>query len=648
MITTNPIQRRDYLILGIVALIAALMRFAQAGVVEFFHDDAMLSTLALEMSRGGIIPTTGILSSVGIPNPPASVYVMAIPFALSSHPMVAIAFIMALNVLGVALLWLIAHRYFGRRVAVIAALAYALNPWAILYSRKIWAQDYHTPFFLLALLLGLYGFWEARRDDKQKRRLWAQVLCLPVWVFAMQIHFAAWFLLPLYLALLWFGRRALLWRRVALSIALTALVLAPYAVGLHQTLTQDPNRIVAAAQRSEARIGLTFSGQTWLYNLYLMSGLGIETWLAPADITNLANTLPVIRPAGIIAVAFIIIGFAALWRDGQRARFWLLALWYLLPFIAFTPQWTAIYPHYFIASIPGGLLALAIGADVIASRLPPNGRWGLYSSLAIIGLSQALSWRAALNFVNRTEIPYPGFTTPLHYLEAIRAELSSDADVVVISHGMWWLHHHESAVWPVLLYDSAHCVRTIKEGYAVLPSGPFAVLEAPDAPDGYLQRFYKTAEGASWPTRAGAEPYRIIRHPSAPQWSREAMVYISPARWESGVEIVGYALTEDRLTLEWRLPSRNPNIQYQYSAQFLNSAGERIAQYDALFWYGRHWCAGDRLITWAEMDIPDDAQTLRLSLYTLGTGKDEGQYFSANIVDALGNPAGQWVDIPLS
>lgn len=630
--------------LSIILSIALLMRFANVGVVEFFHDDAMLSTLALEMTREGVIPTTGILSSVGIPNPPISVYVMALPFALSNDPAVAISFIIALNVVGIFLMWLIARRHFGPSVALIVGLAYALNPWAILYSRKIWAQDYHTPFIILAIGLGLYGFHETNNRFGH----WARVLCLPLLVFAMQIHFAAWLLMPVYLALLWIGRKKLSWRQLALSISLALLTLFPYFVGLHQTLTQDPNRIISAAQRSQARSGLTLTAQPWLDNAYLMSGLGIETWLVPANADVLASMLPTIRLLWLIALPLIVIGLGVLWHGEKRAYFGVVTLWYLFPFIAFTLNWTSVYPHYFIASIPSGLLLLAIGANAIAGSLPRVGKWGFYGLLIILGITQALSWQIAVNFVNTKEISYPGFTTPLHYLQAIRAELAKDEDVIVISHGMWWLNHHESAVWPVLLYDSARCVRTIQEGYAVLPAGPFAILEAPDAPQGYLQTFYRTHDGDAWQTRDGAKPYRIIRHTTAPIWSRENIINIAPIRWENRVELIGYALTDTRLTLQWRLPPRNPSIQYHYSAQFLDERGDRIAQHDALFWYGRHWCDGDQLIIWADTNIPSNAQTLRVSLYTLGTGKNDGQYFSANVIDALGNPSGQWADIPLS
>jgi hypothetical protein len=75
MIETYPIKRRDWLLLIIVLFVAGLMRFGQADVVEYFHDDGMLATLAQEIINGEQWHWTGIISSVGIPNPPMSIYV---------------------------------------------------------------------------------------------------------------------------------------------------------------------------------------------------------------------------------------------------------------------------------------------------------------------------------------------------------------------------------------------------------------------------------------------------------------------------------------------------------------------------------------------------------------------------------------------
>ena len=193
--------------------LAAALRFSRGDVVEYFHDDAMLATLALELADGLTFPLTGILSSTGIPNPPVSVYALALPFALSSSPAFVIHVIMAWNVIGVALLWRLARRYGGRRIALIAGLLYAINPWAILFSRKIWAQELHTPIILFGLLLLLHGFCETRAGRPRTRSVaLAQCLSLPVLLFAFQFHFASGPLLALIPAAVWKGRQRIHFR----------------------------------------------------------------------------------------------------------------------------------------------------------------------------------------------------------------------------------------------------------------------------------------------------------------------------------------------------------------------------------------------------------------------------------------------------
>src|SRR5690349_15621505 len=101
MPTVNRVTRRDLITLALVLFVAALMRFGEPGIVEFKLDEAWLSRLSLEWLRGGTFPLIGMPSSVGLPNPPVSVYLISLPFALSSNPLVATLFVAALNVAGV-------------------------------------------------------------------------------------------------------------------------------------------------------------------------------------------------------------------------------------------------------------------------------------------------------------------------------------------------------------------------------------------------------------------------------------------------------------------------------------------------------------------------------------------------------------------
>ncbi len=646
MLTINPIKRRDWLLLALVLLCAAVVRFGQPGIVEFFHDDAMLSTLAQQMAAGEYFPVTGINSSVGIPNPPTSVYVMAIPFFFDRNPMTAIYFVMGLNVIGVGLLWLIAQRYFGRTVALVAGLSYALSPWAALYSRKIWAQDFHTPFVLLGILLGLYGFWEAKRRSERptaRGRLtaheWAQVFALPTLLFAFQIHFAAWALIPVYLMLLVMGWRRISWRALVLSGLLSVLVLLPYAVGFWQTYQRNPGQVRPGAVSTLADESQAFSLQSLEYLTYLATGLGLETWVAPQQQAEMNSVVPPLALWWLIG-AMVLPGTGLLWRKHLRMYAPLLLAWAYLPALALIPQWAGVYPHYFIASIPALMLLAGVGVAWLAQVVPvqPYGRSIILASYFLLLLTQGIYWRGALRFVDEVEIAYPGFTVPLHYLHDVEEALAEYDDVVVLSDGMSWDLHHESAVWPVLLRDSATCVRTlIGDGYAVFPAGSFVALQAPNMPEDGIGKLYQVDDPLVFPARSEEETYIVHPQEGAPQWDGLDVTPVPPTRYEGDVQLTGYGADANRVLLEWQLPAPSPGLDYQYGVHFYDAEGNKLGQTDTTFWHGRHWCTGDRLLTWMHVEVPPQTTELRVFLYRLGNA-NEPRYINAMVLDEGGTP----------
>lgn len=647
MIEPHPFKRKDWIILLLVLLIAGMMRFGMPGIVEFFHDDAMVATMALEMAEGVRFPFTGIISSTGIPNTPISIYLMAIPFAISSDPSVAIGFIMALNVAGVGLLWALAHRYFGRNAGLVAGLTYAISPWAVLFSRKIWAQDFHTPFILLGLLLALVGFWERPSDASKTRRTLAQAFALPVFLIGVQIHFAAVALLPLVIIVAVYGRRQIQWRAATVSVALAVLVLLPYLIGLTQTLQDDPARISDAATRS-ADSGLIFSGESLLDAVYLATGYGMETWVAPEQQAEFQQAVPASPLWSLIGFMMLIGAGVLLWRKRHFAA--LVLCWGLLPPLLLVPQWTDVYVHYFIASIPAYALLAGIGTALIARIVPlqPTGQTIILMAYGIILLTQAMWWRGMLRFVDTVEIAYPGYTTPLHQLDTVREAVLPASDVVVLSYGMSWSLHHESVVWSILLHDDAQCTRTlIDNGYAVFPAQPFTVVVAPDAPRSGNYTHYTHDEGELISTRDGAIPYEIYAFDAPPDWWGPEILPVDDAQFDNDVTLTGYALADDTVYLAWELPDGSRSDDYQYSAQLFTADGERITQLDKPFWHGRHWCTGDRLVTWGTLAQVPDAAELRVSMYQLAGNSEAPDFIPANVLDEAGNPAGQQAVIPL-
>lgn len=642
---------KDIAALLFVLICATFVRLHRLDAVELFHDESMVSMMAQEMADGLTFPLQGILSSVGIPNPPTSIYAMALPFAFTHNPLVATGYIALLNVAAVGLLWLIARRYFGFTAALVAALCFAFNPWAILYSRKIWAQDYANPFLLLALTATLWGF----RDGKR----WGQIFALPLMLFAMQIHFAAWALVPLFGWIAWTGRRAARRGPVIASIILGLLILLPYLIGFAQTLQADPARISDTLKRSGgAREG---GLRVLTYAAKLATGTGIEIWVAPRlDPAVFGHTAVTRGVAVVLAAIPLLLGTLALLLKRRR---WIisLALWILLPIAAFQIGLADLWPHYFIPQLPAFALLAGIGTAWVIesagrSRLLRSGMIALTG--LVIGGGLGVQWR---DFTTITDYAYQhqieigagtsGHTTPMFVLDAVHAAIPADIDdVIVLSDGDRVWFDAEAARWPVILRGEARCVRALPvDGMMVTPSGRFAVIMTPTASHA-LRQMYASEGAAVIPARSGEGEYRVTVYDTLPQ----PVVFTpltSAARFSNGVTLWGYRQGPERIELQFILPEAPDRTfygaleyDYQLFIHLLDSNGQRIAQSDASFWPGRHWCAGDQLALWREIDTRN-AQTLRVGFYKLRDNK--GAMQAVDLLDTAGNPAGNWIDIPL-
>lgn len=691
--------RRFWIGLILVLVLAAIMRVAYPGVVEFKHDEAMLSLLAQDFSNGGDFPLTGIPSSVGVPNPPVSVWIMAIPYAITDDPLFATMFVAALNVIGVGLLYTLAYRYIGFWPAVIAGIAYAVNPWAVLYSRKIWAQDFQTPFIILALLVGLIGFYEGKR--------WAKILCLPLLLFALQIHFATWALLPLwaYLFLTQRSKEAKKQREeieppsrqktvgtaympsaasndgtrtryivslqgvitLVISLTLAALVMLPFAIGLSRTLEQDPNRLSNAVDRNEPII---FSSKAANYAINFLTGVSAETEIAPEIRVYFNRNLT--GSSHVFFLVTALVGSTLMLRHSPRMAGFLV-LWVLLPVTIFTPTWTEIYPHYFITIIPA--LCLLMGSVAVSwspqylietlrlNTLPKSQLarlahpqslkrgiqlWVLFVILCFGGfiLTQAAWWFMAMRTVDANTTGK--FGTPLHYLLNVRDALRDEQDVIVLTDGMEILYDQEPAIWSVMLDDSARCVRALTgDGRLVMPAQPFAVLVAPNAPDNPIGGVYANDTLQTFDLRPGEGSYALYEWDTAPTPSGQPITPLEPmAAFDSGAFLAGYALDTEakKVTLTWNLwnpPDGSEPKDYQYFVHFLDSAGEKIGQRDDRFWPGRYWCGNDVLYTWGNFELTADrpVATLRVGMYTLET--------NGGFINTTLDGGATWVDIPV-
>lgn len=652
ILKTHPVTRRDLLTLAFILFVAAFMRLEnQGGVAHFRYDQGILSTPALDLVSGRGAPLVGPPAVAGIPYPPMLTYAFAVPYAITDSPLGVSVLIALWNVVGVGLLWLLGHRYFGPLVGAAAGLAYAVAPAAVQQSIYIWNPNIHTPLVLIAFLLALHGFVEGRR--------WAQLFALPVLVIAAQLHYATWTLLAPLVWLVWVGRRHINWPLLIGSAALAALTLAPFAIGIAQS-SRAGNQF--SSQLSETAglfaSGLRFRLSPLVQVAELATGLGIAN-RAQNGTALLLQTVP--RPDVLWAAlgALVLVGLATVWRRAGRALAVWLWLWIFITPLALIPAWTGsgVYPHSFIPTIPALMLAAGVGLAAVRDALRhvvpaawvPALRASALLAFCAVLVTQAVWMTGYKRFVDSNytysedEGGYRTFT-PIHYLMDVRAALQPFSDVIIIGGSP---HETDTYVWKPMLYHSAACVRDMVidgSGVAVFPAGPFAAVVPPHAAPYELLDLYAVDSPLAISMRPGEDPYTIHAHSAAPAWAGPAVTAVDAPPFDNGAQLTGYALAADRVYLRWHLLRAGGEYGYQYYAHFLDAAGERVGQKDAAFYSPRYWCAGDTLITWAGADVPPETQALRVGMYRFAA---DGGIVGAALVGPDGSPAGGWIDIPL-
>ena len=146
----------------------------------------------------------------------------ALPYLVTTHPLAGALFFYLLISIGLIISYFAVKKLFNENLAVITTIFYALSPWAIFATRK-YHHPYLVPFFtaLLLLLLALVF--------KEKKKYFYPLI-LPVAVLAMQIHTVAVVFVPAVIVISFFYRKDLNWQVVALGIAGSILLYAPYII----------------------------------------------------------------------------------------------------------------------------------------------------------------------------------------------------------------------------------------------------------------------------------------------------------------------------------------------------------------------------------------------------------------------------------
>lgn len=137
-------------------VIGCALRLVWPADMEWKTDERILTASAIQAAKEGAIPAAGMKSGGGILNPGLSVGVFALVARFSHDPLVMVSMVQWANVIALlGFLLLASLRFRGQELMDWSwglAIA-AVNPLAILFSRKIWAQDL-LPLMVLLILVG--------------------------------------------------------------------------------------------------------------------------------------------------------------------------------------------------------------------------------------------------------------------------------------------------------------------------------------------------------------------------------------------------------------------------------------------------------------------------------------------------------------
>ena len=632
--TRGRLGKANFLCAGAVTLLAALPRLALLNLAEFKADEANHYLMAYNLTRGGW-SWVGSRASVGIPKPPLFVYTLAVPMQFSLDPRVVTGFLGVLAALAVGGFYLILRRYLRREAAFGGALLFALNPQAILYSRKLFTADLLPPLctlFLAAAVVFLHS--PARR-----LRLWAPLVGF---AFALLLlnTFSPLLLMPAVILLFWLRRRDLTVLDGFAAAAAFGVPFIPY-------LLEVAPRIGGAFSDTASSLTPQPPVVRWIWTLLFGA-----PWPA--------NTLHI---AGIAATGMLLLSVAGMvWLvSGTRkreTRSWALfcAAWLCAaPLLALIAP-IEVHAHYLVVLYPILFVLPAAGVQLAFDRTRAMG----WVTLAVVLM--AAGWQAQiwLSNMKAVAVGVEGYGTPLGYwwsateqARVLAAEHEADEVLLLLPGDK--PHDEKAAVLDALLLDTPH--RVVDGRITVVyPPHKAMLLIASEVPQAMALCELCTEDiGESLPASpfGGTYHFRLWLPDTSISASCTPVLEPASVQWASGASLLGYNVeslpqTEEGLQvmLHWET-SRGPlSEDIHWFNHLLDAEGRKWGQLDHAGWPSSRWQPGDQVIHFFSIQVeplaPPGPYLLRLGQYTYPAIEN------IPVLDAAGNPASDAVELPIA
>lgn len=624
---------RKYLTSWISAFILILgfvLRMSQPDLVEFKRDEATVTRLGQAIAFEGYRPVVGVDSSVGIDNLPLTLYLMALPLRINPDPISAVIFTIALNVCAVALCFWFTQRIFGTPAALLTTLLFAVNPWAILYARKIWCRT--LPLFTLLFMLSNIAvfIWGKR---------WAIVgsfISLAA-LLALQLEGLAF--VPIFILAVLLYREKVAWKPFIVGMLIFCVLLLPYAV-------------------FDAR-------QNWanLKGLFAYSaGGGVFNWNAIRYAFSLAGTAGISGQAGVyhrefkagvpdlwfvndVLSVLLVSGFIYALTQAFRAEKWerrrlfiLLLMWFAIPILLQLRPSSGTQPHYFVLHYPVQFMLISIVSldgltwlsEKASTRIFHKSLFNIVK-VGLIGLLLIwVGWQIDVTCLLRDYmVEHPtagGYGIPLRYTRSIAHEarqLAQGAEIVVVADHTQPMMTEIPTVFDALFFGTPH--RFIDgRGAMLFPAAERTVyvltpLEENKQTTSVIEDVLSLDSVTAGPQMTLPDGYTYRTYKRIAEDTSDVTTSYIPL--SNGIpfanNVVFAAFDADRslrpgddlcVKLAWWLHGPPPpNVDYHFTVQLMHVADESlkmISQDDHAAFPANYWQGGDTVIGYFSLPLP--------------------------------------------
>ncbi|MBI2018513.1 hypothetical protein HYS96_02290 [Candidatus Daviesbacteria bacterium] len=343
---------------SIFFLLSSIFRLSNLNLMEFKSDEATTVFQTIQFFDRPYLIARGLISGTGVYNFPLFNYLIIIIAAVSKDPQVLSWMIALINSVLVGIFFLLVKRYYNFLTAILAATLLAFSPWAVIFSRKIWAQDLIN--LLLIPILWLLHEIILKKTTKVFLPLFALLTLL------IQLHGSGLFFAAVTVIVLLILRVRVKFKQALAGILIGLIPILPYVFFQINSYPSCPDCEAFLNYQQSFRI---FDFNNFLKPFQIISGLGYHFVLGKSY-TDFIAVYPLVNQLKyIFFTGFFVTLMGILFVIAKKQKYLFLVIYFVtLPFLFFITK-TPAYMHYFVIIIPVSTLLFAVSLSTAYSFL---------------------------------------------------------------------------------------------------------------------------------------------------------------------------------------------------------------------------------------------------------------------------------------